>query len=111
MARPPISEDDKRSVWIKYRASPKEAAAIHSRCKATGLSLSAYNRTLALEGLIVQREPLADHALIRALAAIGNNLNQLARQANIHGEIDSDLEERLEAPLVRLEEVIEELTS
>ena len=110
MARPPIDDQDRRSVWIKYRASPSEANRIAERCRSVGLSLSAFHRTLALEGAIVQREPLADQDLVRQLASIGNNLNQLARTANIAGELDSPIEARLGAALDQLEGLIEMVT-
>ena len=109
MARPTIAEQDRRSVWIKYRASPSEAARIAERCRATGLSLSAFHRSLALDGAIVQREPLADQDLVRQLAALGNNLNQLARTANIAGEVDSATTERLSAALDQIEGLIEQV--
>ena len=48
MPRPTVSEEDRRSVWIKYRATPAEREAITARCQAAGLSLSAFHRTLAL---------------------------------------------------------------
>ncbi len=109
MARPPIDDLDRRTVWIKYRASPTEAARIELRRAKAGLSLSAYNRSLALEGAIIQREPLADQELVRALAAIGNNLNQIARTANISGEVDPMTSDRLRGSLDQLEGVIESI--
>lgn len=106
MARPTIADEDRRSVWIKYRASVLERSRIEARARATGLSLSAFHRQLALEGAIVQRESLADQDLVRALAAIGNNLNQIARAANISGELDSPTTERLSTTLDEIEGLI-----
>ena len=109
MARPTIADLDRRTIWIKYRISPNEHACITERCKATGLTLSDYNRTLAMSGAIVQREPLADQGLVRQLAAIGNNLNQLARTANITGEIDDPTSARLNDALDQLEGLLEQV--
>ena len=106
MPRPPVSEEDRRSVWIKYRASPAAREELTARCRAAGLSLSAFHRTLALEGAIIQREAIADQELVRQLAAIGNNLNQLARTANISGEVDSPTAERLHDSLEALDGLI-----
>ena len=109
MARPKITDLDRRSVWIKYRASPAEAELIEARRQRTGLSLSAFNRTLALEGAIIQREVLADQHLVRSLAAIGNNLNQIARSANVSGELDPLISESLLGSLGHLESAIEKI--
>ena len=109
MARRRIDDLDRRTVLIKYRASPAEAERIDARCKEAGLSLSAFNRTLALEGAIIQREPLADQQLVRALAAIGNNLNQIARTANISGVVDPITSERLQGSLEALDGLIADI--
>ena len=109
MARPRMNNDDQRNCWLKARASSAERAAIKSRAAASGLSLSEYLRQQAIHGAIIQKTPLADRELTRSLAAIGNNLNQIARKANMTGELRGDLEARLHEALGHLEGVIEEL--
>lgn len=101
MARP--SKTIKRDGWLpKIRVSQPELDAITSRCRQAGLTLSAFIRTMAMEGAVIQRsDSLADKKLIAGLlGALGNNLNQLARRANIQDDIDpllaSDLREALE---------------
>ena len=103
---------EKRDQWIpKIRASASELAAIEARRERAGLPLSTYVRQMAIAGAIIQRQPLADRELIRHLAARGNNLNQLARKANIRGELDADLTDRLEGLISTIEALIDELVS
>ena len=109
MARPALDELERRNTWIKYRVSRNEARRIEERAMEAGLSLSAYNRTLALEGAIIQPAPLADRELVHALSRIGNNLNQIARSVNISGELDPILAERLDGSLDQINGVIERL--
>ncbi len=101
---------ERRDRWLpKIRASRPELDAIESRRAASGLPLSEYIRKLALTGHVLQRKPLQDKALVRELSAIGNNLNQLSRRANVRGEVDADIEQRLNGLLVPLEDLIERL--
>ena len=76
-----------RAVWVKVRASEAERAEWHAKARSAGLTLSDLVRrsigrvrtwTVAHAG--VERERT------RELARVGNNLNQIARWANTHGE-------------------------
>lgn len=55
----------------------KECAIQHD------LSLSSYMRLCVNKGSAISRTVRADPVLVRQLAAIGNNLNQIARRVNI----------------------------
>lgn len=107
MSRPTVS--DPRLPLGSLRANSAERKAIEARRARTGLSMSAYLRAMAINGSIVQRAPLADNELVRALAAIGNNMNQIARVANATGQLDDRLIERLREALDRNQAVIERL--
>lgn len=109
MARPTI--DDKREPWIKIRANAAERHAIRARCAASGLTMSEYIRSAAMHAQIIQRESIGDKRLLIQLAAAGNNLNQLARSANISGSLDPVLSERLRDTLSRLETVMDALAA
>ena len=74
-----------RSKSIKIRVSEQEKSALLSR--AGSMTLADFMRETALgRELVPQRKfrepPPADPALLRELARIGNNLNQLARASN-----------------------------
>lgn len=72
----------RRTRSIKIRMTDAEHAALVERCGQH--ALAAWLRDLGL-GQHVQRRhrvPEADPALLRGLAAIGNNLNQVARRVN-----------------------------
>lgn len=73
---------ERRTRSIKIRMTDAEHAALVERCGQH--ALAAWLRDLGL-GQHVQRRhrvPEADPALLRGLAAIGNNLNQVARRVN-----------------------------
>lgn len=103
MARP--SQKIKRDDWLpKIRVSQSELDAIAARCREAGLTMSAYIRTMAIEGAVIQRDDgLADKKLIAGmLGAIGNNINQLSRRANVQDNIDPLLADELREALARV---------
>lgn len=71
----------KRDKTIKVRVTESELNELRS--KMEGLELASWMREHCLG---VQRKkrstPLVDPALLRALASLGNNINQIARQCN-----------------------------
>lgn len=71
-------------IWIKVRASSAERARWRELAAARGVSLSELIRSrLDRTRLRPRREaPPVARDLLRELARIGNNLNQLARAAN-----------------------------
>ena len=91
------------------RVTESERSQIALRAAEAGLSLSAFLRASALETAIVKREAIANKQLLRALSAIGNNLNQIAREVNIHGAVSPDLADRLNEALHRNSMLIDDL--
>ena len=84
--------DEKREKIIKIRVSPEELETL--KFNSTKVQLAEWMRETCLNpGQVdlvrdlVQPEPV-DPALLRALAGIGNNMNQIARRINT-GEWDS----------------------
>lgn len=75
-----------RPHYARARLSDKEHAALAADARARAITISALVRRLIAAHLTRQRAqlPHQDHLapLLRELARIGNNLNQLARQAN-----------------------------
>lgn len=56
------------------------------QCAATGLNANAYIRKLIMGERPRPRPPDTYAALLRELSAIGHNVNQLARRANIRDQ-------------------------
>ena len=51
----------------------------------TGLTMTEYQRQMLLNGQVVERVSTEQMELYRQLAGMGNNMNQLAHQANKYG--------------------------
>jgi hypothetical protein len=70
---PPVHLDTKNYFLVKAQA------------KQAGLSLTEYQRQKLLTGEVVERLTTEQMELYRQLAGMGNNMNQLAHQANKYG--------------------------
>lgn len=78
----------KRSVKVTFRLNEKECRQLKSNVAKSGLSQESYLRSL-IEGYVPKELPPLDYqVLLRNLNAIGNNLNQIAAQANATKHID-----------------------
>ena len=79
-----MSEKVKREKIIKIRVSPEEDARL--KMLKTKVSLAEWMRESCLNqsDLVsqIQEAPKVDPALLRQLAGVGNNLNQIARVVN-----------------------------
>ena len=75
----------KRSIKLNVRLNEKEAKKLHELARDSGLTQSAVLRNLVMGCEIKPRRPEAYREMAREMAAIGNNVNQLARAANRAG--------------------------
>lgn len=91
----------------KVRFSDEELAALRERARECGRPVARYVRETALGSVPKARRHAAEQELIRHLARIGNNLNQLAREAN--GAAQFPAEERIDALLAEIHAAIERL--
>ena len=66
------------------RCAPEELERWRCVAAGHGCSLARYIRICLNRGSHLSRKAHADPALIRQIAAIGNNLNQIAHWANAH---------------------------
>jgi len=80
--RPKKGITDRKTRTIHIRVSDPEYYAIKHRADLAGLTVSAYSHSAILESKIVEPVKKEDMDLLRKLSGIGNNLNQLAYQAN-----------------------------
>ena len=87
MARPRLAESEIRENFT-VRLSLAERAAVAERARLLKLTPSDYARACLVQGTVnVIREDGHDPEKVRALLAIGNNLNQIARRLNASGEV------------------------
>ena len=96
-----------KTARFEIRCSPEDLEGWRCTAEEHGLSLAKYNRACLNHEPVLSRTMKADPALVRQLAAIGNNLNQLTRWANTYKQgVESSLV--LDA-LLRIYEELDEL--
>lgn len=73
---------DKREKIIKIRASEAEYSALLLRCPKARLAEWMREHCLDTKVAKIRQIPNVDPMLLRQLAGLGNNLNQIARTVN-----------------------------
>lgn len=106
----------KRNVHFHFMASEEEAALIHQRMAAMGItSVGAYFRKMGIDGYFINLDLSAVRELISLLRRCSNNLNQYAKRANETGSIYAadieDLRIRLDEIFSAAKEIIKSLSS
>ena len=87
----------KRNHFVGVWLSEQEHRQLEQLCEASGLTSSVLLRKLILGSQLKPRPPDAYAGLLRALSAIGNNVNQIAYWANARkGITDADVQHGLE---------------
>jgi len=77
-----------KNTGIYFKLSPKERELINRRMVQTKIkNMSAYIRKMCIDGLVVNLDVSAFDEIGRLLRITSNNVNQIAKQANINGEI------------------------
>jgi len=103
MARPRLEET--RSNY-SIRLSSAERREVEQRAALLGLKPTAYIRKCIVQGTVrVVQEEGHDPAKVRALVAIGNNLNQIARRMNAS---EAEAPPQLGALLEAIQEIVTE---
>lgn len=78
-----------KKVEIKVRLTKKEAARLQTLVKHTGLSREAYLRHL-INGVVPQEIPPPDYfSFMERLYQVGNLLEQISRQAQAMGVVNT----------------------
>lgn len=89
------SENRARKVLVAARFTPEEHAALVEKAEAMGLSIGGYLRACGLKKVTpgTQRRVPVDRVIleraITQLRRVGNNINQIARAANMNEPTDS----------------------
>ena len=82
---------DKRTIVIPLRLHPGELEHLNRQAALAGLSREEFLRSLIL-GMEIRPRPCVHHAeLLRQVAGLCNNANQLARVANTYGVADMSM--------------------
>lgn len=90
------SPHERKDRVVHARFSASEVAAVEHAAEAACLTVSGFTRSLILEGagvkpFLTEEDRAVFEMLISDMRAIGVNLNQLARSANVSGRL-SDAE-------------------
>lgn len=79
--RPKLGEEDRRGARVTVRFSGDEQAALEGMAAEAGLSVSAFVRAAALGAPITVRRDGMPMAVVGQLRRLGNNLNQVLKEA------------------------------
>lgn len=86
---------EKRLTILNFKANDSEVEAIRKKMESIGTAnMSAYLRAMALNGYIMRLDLPQIREMIRLLSNMTNNLNQIAKRVNAHGQIyETEIEE------------------
>ena len=80
--RPPKSASEKLKERLTVKMAAADYYALRGKARAAGLTWAEYARTALSRSVVRQRLTAEQMTLLRQLAGMANNLNQLARKAN-----------------------------
>ena len=92
----------KRTREITIRVTDDELQKLHER--KSDATLAGWMRNLCLGATPIKQ---ADPNMVRALGRMGSNLNQLAKHANTHKELDQNVLTEISAIRTILTDLIE----
>ena len=83
-----MKDENKRTLYLKVRVSPEEMQAIKKKFENSGMStLSGFVRTMIFDGYIVHINDNELKQLTVLANNIANNINQIARRANVTNKV------------------------
>ena len=102
--RPRKPENEQRLHPVKVYFDEQSYKKLLNKRRRTGISLSTLVYELAVNGYV--KEPISkeEASMLRSLAGMANNLNQLAHEAHIHH--CSQMEERVQHLANEINEVL-----
>ena len=78
----------KRNIVIRFRVTPEEREMIESKMAQFGTTnMAAYLRKISIDGYVVRLDLPELHEMVSLLRRSSNNLNQIAKRMNAHGQI------------------------
>ena len=106
MPRPTKDDTEKQNTVLPpIRCTADEKTKISQNAKQSGLSLSEYVRTIALNGKIIIKQSLVEFTYFDQLRKIGVNINQQTKALNATGRIPEQLPKLWE----KLEELLDKM--
>ena len=90
--RPPKSASEKLKERLTVKMAAADYYALRGKARAAGLTWAEYARTALSRSVVRQRLTAEQMTLLRQLAGMANNLNQLARKANSAGYVPAATE-------------------
>ncbi len=88
----PAKGDEKLSTSINLKLTEEDFKTVKEKAEKLGMKVTQYAREMTLKGGIKSRFTLEELDLMRKLAGMSNNLNQIAKQANKSGFSNSAME-------------------
>ena len=88
----PTKEKAKLSASINLKLTEADFNKIREKAEKLGMKATLYVREMVLKGSVKSRFTLEELDLMRKLAGIANNLNQIAKKANQAGYIMEAIE-------------------
>mgnify|MGYP002409017974 FL=1 len=88
----PVKEKAKLSTSINLKLTEADFNKIKDKAEKLGMKATQYVREMVLKGSVKSRFTLEELDLMRKLAGIANNLNQIAKKANQAGYIMEAIE-------------------
>ena len=83
--RPPKPAGEKLKERLTLKMATADYYALRGKARAAGLTWAEYARTALPRSVVRQRLTAEQTSLLRQIAGMANNLNQLARRANAAG--------------------------
>ena len=94
---------------VSVRLSEKEYAHLKEQAGLVGLKIEPFLRNL-ISGVKMKPRPKEEWAeLICQISAVGNNINQIAHRANIHGLTDKQTLFNVQQELAKIWQKMDEL--
>lgn len=88
----PAKEKAKLSTSINLKLTEADFNKIREKAEKLGMKATQYVREMVLKGSVKSRFTIEELDLMRKLAGIANNLNQIAKKANQAGYIKEAIE-------------------
>ena len=108
--RPKVAPENKRNKLVKVYFDVAWFNKLHKVCKVFGMSLSTYIYDLTVNGKVFAPISKEQAAILRQVAGMANNINQLAHEAHILGydavaKENKELKDKIDSLLIKLSEL------
>lgn len=84
----PAKEKAKLSISINLKLTEEDFKTVKEKAEKLGIKATQYAREMTLKGGIKSRFTLEELHIMRKFSGMANNLNQIAKRANIAGFMD-----------------------